>query len=324
MESPASELTERQLSRLRAVLSELSVPHLHRLAQEYGVEIPLDAPDIFSSIDILLDELSLDYKKKILGEYGDAGRKSTYIFISEKKTPPIQNVFPKAQVLLKEKPESELWEHHAYYDEVEVDHLTRTIKIRFHYLKGVISTLDEAGRQREHRLIHSGVTVYRPGTKILEIRVPHKSMAIRMAIKIPTQLGLSPFISLDLMGEELIKAFVDWISSLNSATIELPISDVAGSIKITARKGMDLKTSEKFYDELKHGRLRGGHVTIERSSALGGTNFRIFFRDCHIKYTLFTSEEEIAYVIDALEKIAEGYRFDKPDKILTDFLGKKD
>lgn len=323
MGASSSDLSERQLSRLREALSEMSLPHLHRLAQEYGVEIPFDALDIYTSIDAFLDGLSSEDKKKILAQYGDAGRKSTYVFISKEKNPPIQTVFSKAQALLKEKPESQFWEHYPYYDEVEVDHITRTIRIRFHYLMGLISTLDERGMLREHRLHHAGVVVYRPESRILEIRVAHKSMATKMAARIPAQLGLAPFVSVDLMDEELIRAFVDWISSLNSATIELPISDVAGSIRITARKGMDLRTAERFNEELKYGRLRGGHVTIEYREGYG-INFRIFFRDCHIKYTLFTNEEEIAYVIDAIEKIGGGYRFAKPGKILTEFFEKKD
>jgi len=125
------------------------------------------------------------------------------------------------------------------------------------------------------------------------------------------------------MDETLIKGFVDWISSLNSATIELPISDVAGSLRITAKKGMDLRTAERFHEELKYGRLRGGHVTIERNKS-HIVNFRIYFRDCHIKCTLFTSESGIGYVVNAIEQIAEGYKFAKPDKILSEFFEKED
>jgi hypothetical protein len=186
----------------------------------------------------------------------------------------------------------------------------------------VIFTLDDGGRQREQRLHHSGVVVLRPESRILEIRVQHKSMADKMAVRIPVHLGLEPFTTLNLMDERLIRSFVDWISSLNSATIELPISDVAGSLRIIARRGMDLRTAERFNQELKYGRLRGGHVTIGRNQS--GINFRIFFRGCHIKYTLFASEEEIGYILGAIEKIAEGYEFVKPDKMLKDFFGKED
>lgn len=322
MEDSDSDLSERQFFRLREILKDMSIPLLRRFAEKYEVEIPFEALDIFTMVDAFLDGLSSEAKKRILAEYGDAGRKSTYIFISKEKTPQIQTVFQKARALLKIELESQFWEHYPYYDEVDVDHASRTLKIRFHYLKGTISTLDESGRQREHHLHHSGVIVYRPESKILEVRVRHKSMANKMAVRIPVHLGLGPFTSLNLMDEALIRAFVNWISSLNSATIELPISDVAGSLRITARKGMDLRTAGRFNEELKYGRLRGGHVTIERNKD-HKTNFRIYFRDCHIKYTLFTSEEEIGYVIEAVEKIADGYKFAKPDKVLTQFFEKE-
>ena len=323
LDASNSDLSEKQIFRLRGVLKDISIPHLYRLAEKYGVEIPSDAADIFAMIDGFLDNLSLEAKKEILAEYGDAGRKSTYIFISEEKTPPIQTVFQKARTLLDIEPDSPFWENYPYYDEVDVDHLNRTLRIRFHYLKGTIFTLDRSGGQREHRLYHSGVVVYRPECKLLEVRVPHKSMGVKMAIRIPVHLGLKPFITLNLMNKELIRAFVDWISSLNSATIQLPISDVAGSLRITARRGMDLRTAARYTEELKYGRLRSGHVTIELSKR-HLVNFRIFFRDCHIKYTLFTSEEGIGYIIDAMEKIAEGYKFAKPDRMLKEFFEKKD
>lgn len=323
MEGSKSDLSEKQLFRLRGIMKEMSIPFLHRLAEEYEVEIPFEATDIFAIIDAFLDGLSVDAGQKILAEYGDAGRRSTYIFISKDKIPPIKTVLQKSKALLEMKPSSQFWEHYPYYDEVEVDHLNRALKIRFHYLKGQISTLDENGNLRQHRLHHSGIVVYRPESKILEIRARHKYISRKMAAMIPAHLGLTPFISLDLMDKTLIKRFVDWISSLNSATIELPISDVAGSLRITAKKGMDLRTAERFHEELKYGRLRGGHVTIERRKG-HIINFRIYFRDCHIKYTLFTSEEDIGYIVDAIQKIAEGYKFAKPDKILAEFFEKED
>ncbi len=316
------ELSDRDFFRLKATLRDMSMPLLQSLSEEYGVEIPIDPMDIFNTVDVFVDGLSLESRRKILDEYGDAGRKSTYLYISKKKTPKIQDIYPKAKALLGIRNESELWEYHPYYDDVQIDYKNRTLKIRFHYLKGIILTLDDTGRQREQHLQHSGVVVYRPESRILEIRTQHKSMANKMAVRIPVYLNLEPFITLSLMDEKLIRSFVDWISSLNSAMIELAISDVAGSLRITARKGMDLRTAEKFNQELKSGRLRGGHVTIERDN--NGINFRIYFRDCHIKYTLFTSEEEIAYILDAIEKILEGYKFDRPNKMLSDFFGKKD
>lgn len=301
----------------------MSFPQLFALAKEYGVDFSYNTRDIFSIMGTFLDELSLESKKVILKKYQDAGRKSTYIFITNQRTPPIENVLQKAEQLPDLEPDSMFWDNFPYYDDVEVDEKTHTLRIRFHYLKGTIIILDNTGRQAENRLHHSGVVVYRPNSRILEIRVRHKSMAQRMAARIPAHLGLEPFYSMSLKEERLIKTFVDWVSSLNSATIELNAKDVEGSIKINARKDMDLRTAERYNRAVKSGKLRIGHVTIERENA-HKTNFRIFFRDCHIKYTLFTCEEDIKYVVDAMEKIGEGYKFVKPSRILPEYFAKKD
>jgi hypothetical protein len=122
------------------------------------------------------------------------------------------------------------------------------------------------------------------------------------------------------MDEKLIEAFVDWVRSLNSANIELyKTEEVAGSLHITARKGMDLKTTAKLTKELQDGQLQGGHVTSEHGETK--VNFRINFRDCHVFYTLFTSEPDITYVVKAIEKIMEGHIFDNQTELLK-FLGK--
>lgn len=165
--------------------------------------------------------------------------------------------------------------------------------------------------------------VYRPEIRVLEVRVKHRTMARRVSAIVPAHMGLDPFFSLNLMNVEMNKKFIDWISSLNSATIELPLSDkMAGSLIITARKGMDLRTAQRYHQELRFGRLRHGHVTIQRDEK-HKINFHIWFRTCHMKFTLFTKEEDIEYVMSALEKISEGYEFGRPEKILTEFFGKK-
>ncbi|RLI42251.1 hypothetical protein DRO69_10605 [Candidatus Bathyarchaeota archaeon] len=301
----------------------MPVPMLHTLANRYEIEVPFDAPDIYTIIESFLDELSLKDKKVILSQYGDAGRVSSFIFVSREKTPPIQTVFRKTKALLDYKPESLLWEHYPYIDDVMVDHITRSLRIRFHYLYGSVLLIDEkTGRPKEHRREWRGVVIYRPKSRILEVRTKYRSMARKMSVRIPAYLGLEPFVTLNLMDEKMNRKFVDWITSLNSATIELPISEVSGSLRITARKGMDLRTAKRYHEELKYGRLRHGHVTIERNKG-HKVNFHIYFRDCHKKYTLFTSEEDIEYVVNALEKISEGYVFAKPEKILTEYFSKK-
>lgn len=320
-----SDLSEKQILRLRNVLKDTSLSFLHKLAEKYGVEIPFDTPGIYEIAVVLVNNLSLKAKKELLSEYGDAGKISTYLYITENKTPPIKDVFQKAQALTRIEHELPFQENFPYCDEAELDYPSKTIRIRFHYLRGLIFTLDKNGEQREHRLYHSGVVIYRPECKILEVRIKagHKSVADKMRVRVPVALGLEPFISLNLMDEKLIGTFVVWISSLNSATIELPISDVAGSLRITAKRGLDLRTAERYTRELKQGRLRGAHVTIDRGED-HRTNFRIYFRNCHLTYTLFTREKDIGYVVDAIEKVVEGYKFVKPYRLLEDYFEKKD
>lgn len=296
---------------------------LYSLANKYEVEIPPEALDIYTIVDSFIDELDYKAKKEILSQYGDAGKVSSFVFITKEKTPSIQTIFGKAKTLLNIRPESMFWESYPYYDEVEIDHATRTLRIRFHYLLGLISLIDEmTGRPKEHRQYWRGVVVYRPDSKILEVRTKHRSMATKMAARIPAYLGLEPFYSLNLMDVNMNRKFIEWISSLNSATIELPISEVSGSLIITARKGMDLRTAKRYQEELRYGRLRHGHVTI-RMDDNHKINFHIYFRNCHIKYTLFASEADIDYVINALEKISEGYVFARPERMLVEYFEKK-
>jgi len=318
------DLSDKQILRLRATLRNMPSYMLSRLAEEYEVEIPFDAPDIYAKINSLMDDLSSESKKRILSRYGDAGRCSSFVFISRRKTPSITEVLKKTGALQEIRTGSEYWEARPYYDEVELDHATQELRIRFNYLLGSVPLIDEStGVVKEHRHFWRGAVIYRPESRVLEVRVKHSSMARRVSAMVPAHLGLDPFFSLNLMSVELNKRFIDWISSLNSATIELPLSDtMAGSLIITARKGMDLRTAQRYHEELRFGRLRHGHVTIERNED-HKVNFHIWFRNSHMKFTLFTREEDIAYIMSALERISEGYEFARPEKLLTEFFGKK-
>lgn len=323
LQDSESKLTPEQELRLRTALREMPTPTIYRLADKYEVEIAPETADVYETIESFIDEASLDAKKEILSQYGDAGKVSSFVFMSREKTPLIQNIFPKAKSLKDFKADSPFWELYPYYDEVEVDHATRTLRIRFHYLRGSVTLIDEAtGRPKQVRQYWTGVIVYRPDSKMLEIRTKHPSMAKKLSARIPASLGLEPFYSPNLMDEDMNKRFIEWIKSLNSATIELPITEISGSLVITARKGMDLRTAKKYQEELKYGRLRHGHVTIEPSKD-NIINFHIYFRNCHIKYTLLTNETDIDYVVKALENIFEGHRFERPEALLTKYFGKE-
>ena len=316
-------LNDLDIYRLKSILREMSFHDLYQLANEYQVEIPIDALDIFAMVDAFVDGLPSRFQQELLRKYGDAGRRSTYVYISKAKTPPVRQMYQNALKLLRIKNESPIWQDYPYYENVELEVSNNALKIRFHYLHGVVVTLDEKGNQKEERLKFSGVAVYRQESRLLEVRAKHKMISDKIATNTSTQLSLPAYETINLMDEKLIKLFVDWINSLNSANIELATNDlIAGSLRITARKGMDLKTASKFAEELKNGQLIGGHVTIDHENTI--INFRINFRDCHITYTLFTSEDQISYVLDAIEKIMEGYKFERPKRMLHEFFGKQD
>ncbi|HEX2935485.1 MAG TPA: hypothetical protein VHO72_09050 [Bacteroidales bacterium] len=297
----------------------MSLHGIYQLAADYNVKI-IDAKDIFSSVEGLVRALNPQQQLELLKRYGDAGRPSTYLYVSKDKNPSPFDTYKKANDLLFIKNESLLWESYPYFYDVKIDDLDNSLRIRFHYFYGTSMTVDENNKQHELRYKHYGVAIYRKDSRVLEVRTKHKTMADKIARNTPVQLGIAPFESISLMDDKLKKAFVGWIQFLNSANIELPSTEeVAGSLHMTARKGMDLKTAAKFTRELRDGQLQGGHVTIGHGETK--VNFRINFRDCHVSYTLFTVEQDIAYVINAVEKIMEGYKFDKT-RPLKDFFDK--
>jgi hypothetical protein len=318
-----TDISEKENLRLHSALMNMPLQMLYSLAEKYDIEIPFEALDSYSIVDGFLNELDSDERKEILSKYGDAGKVSTFVFVTREITPSIEAVYAKAKMLLDIKPESLSWESYPYFDEVETDYVNRVLKIRFHYLLGAFPYFDETtGKPNVHRRFWRGVVVYRPKSKFLEIRTKHGSISRTLSARIAVHLGLEPFYSVDLINEKTNKKFVEWISSLNTATIELPISEVSGSLIISARKGMDLRTAKRYNEELRYGRLRHGHVTIKGKND-EKINFHIHFKNCHIIYTLLTSEADIEYVINALERICEGGTFERPEKLLTEYFRKQ-
>jgi hypothetical protein len=323
LQAPSSDLSEREKLRLQDALAHMPEKMLYELADKYDLNIDFDALDNYSMAESLLSQLSVEMKKEILTKYGDAGKVSTFILCSRGMNPELNRVKPQALDLLKVNPSMGSLEKYPYFDEVEVDNEARLLKIRFHYLLGAHTFYDElTGKPKIQRHFWRGVIVYRPNSRFLEIRTKHGSISRLLAVRVPVQLGLAPHYPIDLMEPKVNKKFVEWISSLNSATIQLPLSEVSGSLIISARKGMDLRTAKRYNEELKYGRLKHGHVTIKRSDE-EIINFHIYFRTCHIIYTLLTSEEDIDFILQALEKISEGSVFDRPERLLVDFFNKE-
>lgn len=318
-----SDYSRTRVLRFRRMIRRMPLSLVHKLADKNNVDIPFDISDPFRISNILLDELSDKTIEEVLERYGDAGKPSSYFFICKGKTSPLEMLTKRSNEIISLEPESKTWEHYPYFEEVKVHNLTKTFRIRFHYFKGAYTYLDvETGTIREHRLVYPGVVIYRPQRSILEIRTKHRSIARKVANRTAAYLGLQSFYSLNLLEEKYIKKFIDWIHSLNNARIELPIIEATGSLILTARRGKDLRTLKRFHDELRRGRLRGGHVTIEREDERQ-INFNVYFRGCHLWFTSFCEESDIEFVVDALEKIMEGYEFGVPERLLTEFFKKE-
>ena len=321
VQNSSSNLSEKEKLRLQTVLVNMPEQMLYELADVYDLNIDFDALDTYSIAEDLLSQLTDERKKDILKRYGDAGKVSTYLLISRDKSPELDTVKLQAMDLTKVNPSIGSLEKYPYFDDIEVDNESKIMKIRFHYLLGAYTYYDETtGKPKIHRHFWRGVIVYRPNSRFLEIRTKHGYISRLLAVRIPAQLGITPHYPIDLMEPKANKKFVEWINSLNSATIQLPLSEVSGSLIISARKGMDLRTAKRYNEELRYGRLK--HVTIKRSEE-EKINFHIYFKNCHIKYTLLTSEEDIQFIIEAMEKICAGSAFDRPERLLVDFFNKE-
>lgn len=133
---PQPNISQSDLYRLKEVLRDMPLHGLYELAAEYQVKIPFEAKDIFSTVEGLVDALSPSQQLDLLKKYGDAGRPSTYLFMSEEKTPLPFQIYRKANDLLFIKNESSMWENYPYFYNVENDNENDALKIRFHYLHG--------------------------------------------------------------------------------------------------------------------------------------------------------------------------------------------
>lgn len=308
------------LYRLKKVLRDMPLQKVRELATEYQVEIPIEANDSSAAVGTLVKALNPTQQLELLKRYGDAGKRSTYLCFCKEKIPSPFKIQDKANSMIFIDDGSPIIENQPYFYQAKTDNDNDALKLRFYYFHDTIMIVDENNNEREVRPKHFGVAVYREDNHILEVRIKHKRMADKIATDTPIQLGLTSFLSINLMDEKLIQPFVDWALSLNSANIELyRTEEVAGSIHIAARKGMSLKNTTKLNKELQEGQLQGGHVTIEHEETK--VNFRINFSDCHVSYTLFTVEPDITCVVKAIEKIMEGHQFDKQTELLK-FFGK--
>lgn len=303
---------------LRSTIRSMDNEMLSKIALKYEIDIPMEM-GFYEATQFLLDELSDEEKNEIVANYGDAGKPVSHFFVCEGSIPDLVTLRDTSRAIFYPQGEERAGlEHFPYFGDVVFHEATNTLRIRFDYIKGVYTFFDEETNSiRELRRTFSGVMVFRPKSSLLEVRAKHASMARKVVVR-TARMNLQPFFPLSLKEEVYINRFLDWIYSLNNARIDLPRTDSRSSITIIARHGRDLRKINEFQGDLKRGKLRGGHVTIEREKD-AFVKFNMFFKPCHLYFTSFSTNEDVEFVVSALEKIVEGYRFARPEKLL-DFL----
>jgi hypothetical protein len=291
---------------------------LNRIAANLGIDIPPEMGS-FEIPAFLIDELTDEQKNAIIETYGDAGKPVSHFYVCETPIPDLDILQENAKLIFYPQGlERKGLEHFPYFNDVEIHIPTNTLRIRFDYIKGVYSFFDETTESfKELRQTFAGTIVFRPKSSVLEVRAKHASMARKVAIR-TARMKLPPFFPMSLREQKYINRFLDWIYSLNNARIDLPISDLRRSMTIVARRGRDLRQLNDFNREMRLGRLRGGHVTIEKSKN-HFVKFNIFFKPCHAWFTSYSTNKDIEFVVSALEKIVEGYEFAHPERLLDYF-----
>jgi len=205
-----------------------------------------------------------------------------------------------------------------YFTEAEIHEASKSLRLRFYYLKGVHSYFDDRTKSvREIKRLFDAVVVLRPNSSVLEIRAKHFLIAKKVAVG-TTRMNIKYLFPLNLRQEKYVKRLLDWIYSLNNARIDLPIRDTRSSITLTARRGRDLRKIKDFHQELERGRLRGGHATIEKEEDYM-IRFSFTFNPFHTWFSSFCKDDDIEFVAKALERIVGVYEFESPKKLLDYF-----
>lgn len=288
---------------------------LIEIAHEFDLNVPFEM-DGYETAQLLIEHLSQVGRNEVIDRFGDAGMPVSHFYVLKEPAPSIDLLRKRANLMFY--PEGSLkkgMENQPYYNEVELHKGTNSVRVRFHYIKGVQPYFDdETDTVKEFRRPFSGCLVLRPNSSLLEVRAPHASIAKKVALR-TTIMSLVPYVALDLTQGKSLDKLYEWVYSLNNGKIDLPPTDSRSSVSMSARRGRNLLQTKDFLNELKRGRFRGGHVTIENKKD-NFIKFFVYVKPCHVHFTHYYSNKEIEYVISALETIAEGYDFVSPETLL--------
>ena len=296
----------------------MPIESLYRVAKSLQIVVPADIPS-YELPDYLIQESLEKDKERVLSEYAYAGKPLCYYFRLKKPVAGWQTLLARGSIIAHEVLPKKIYEDEPYLEYVESDELTKSIRIRFVYFKGKTLLLNPKTRKSsEHLITHNGTAIVRPLSSLFEVRASHGRVAKKISFKVASILSLGSPFSLDLYSLKSIERFLRWIVSLNNARFEFGESEEVSAISISAKSQIDLRKTRKFRELYGQGVLRGGHATIERDRNI--VNFRIFFRDGRVYFTSFSSEDDILFITQALEKISLGTEIYAPEQILERYF----
>jgi len=312
------EISETEAQTFLRIVRDMPPHMIYGIIHYYDIDVPFEL-GLTELPAFLFDELEPEVRKKIIDDYAYAGKALCHFFSFDKQAPPLLELMKKSKSIISLKKEG-TFENVPYFDKSQVHEPTQTFRIRFHYYKGRSYFLDKSAQtMKEYLPVYPGVVIFKPGRKLVEVRAKYRSVSRHAATNASVAWGMQAPYSLNLAEEESVQKFLNWINSLNNARFEFDVRRVLSSLSMSSRGRTDLRRTDVFKKYSQEGRLRGGHVTIisEEKRAI---RFRIFFKNCRVYFTSFSSEDDIAIVREALEKIMEGYKFEIPKKILTDYF----
>jgi len=300
------------------IVKEMPLPTSYGLADHYNVEVPARTRS-YELPTFLFENLDSKARNEIIEDFRDAGKPICHFFGFDKNAPTLNKLTEKSHALL-HKEREEVFPGVPYFNESGVHHLTNSFRVRFHYYERGFPVFDpEMQKMKQYYPISTGVVIFRPNRRLVEVRAKNRSVSKHSAISSSVILGLEDPHPMNLNKEEYIRRFLQWINSLNNAKFEFDVRRILSTISLSARGRMDLRVTDDFKKYLKEGKLRGGHATFATEEG-HQIRFRIFFRDCHATFTKFCSEISIGIVVDALERIFEGLRIESPDKLIEDWF----
>jgi len=301
------------------IIREMPANMVLGLIHKYDIDVPFEL-HLNELPEFLFGELDADVRKEIIHDYANAGKALCYFFSFDEQVPNIDQLLKKRSSAIVSLKREGIIENLPYFEKFEIHEPTGSLRAKFRYYKGRTHLFDkETQTLREYLPVLSGVVIFRPGRKLVEVRAKHGSVSRNAVTGSSVALGLDAPYTLNLRKEVFIGRFLNWINSLNNARFEFDVRQVLSSISMSTRGRIDLRGVNEFRKYLKEGRLRGGHATIITENKRK-IRFRIFFRNCRVYFTSFSNENDIGIVGEALEKIVEGYRFETPDKLLEDYF----